>query len=43
MEPPSDYGKKSKLDFVIYPVPQVSIAMVRPYKSILTPTDPRTF
>lgn len=31
MEPPSgDYGKKSKLDFVIYPVPQVSIAMVRP-------------
>lgn len=41
MKPSSgDYGKKSKLDFVIYPVPQVSIAMVRPYKFILTTHRP---
>ncbi|ETN78537.1 Tubulin/FtsZ family, GTPase domain protein [Necator americanus] len=31
-----DYGKKSKLEFCIYPAPQVSTAMVEPYNSILT-------
>ena len=31
-----DYGKKSKLEFSIYPVPQVSTAVVEPYSSILT-------
>ncbi|XP_077602499.1 tubulin alpha-1C chain-like [Crocuta crocuta] len=31
-----DYGKKSKLEFSIYPVPQVSTAVVEPYNSILT-------
>ncbi|XP_056155764.1 tubulin alpha chain, testis-specific-like [Lampris incognitus] len=31
-----DYGKKSKLEFVIYPAAQVSTAMVEPYNSILT-------
>uniref|UniRef100_A0A8C2V2J3 Tubulin alpha chain n=1 Tax=Chinchilla lanigera TaxID=34839 RepID=A0A8C2V2J3_CHILA len=32
-----DYGKKSKLEFSIYPAPQVSTAVVEPYNSILTP------
>lgn len=31
-----DFGKKSKLEFVIYPAPQVSTAVVEPYNSILT-------
>ncbi|OAF64834.1 Tubulin alpha chain [Intoshia linei] len=31
-----DYGKKSKLEFSIYPSPQVSTAVVEPYNSILT-------
>jgi len=31
-----DYGKKSKLEFAIYPAPQISTAMVEPYNSILT-------
>ncbi|XP_054884671.1 tubulin alpha chain-like isoform X1 [Poeciliopsis prolifica] len=31
-----DYGKKSKLQFSVYPAPQVSTAVVEPYNSILT-------
>ncbi|XP_018403074.1 PREDICTED: tubulin alpha chain-like isoform X2 [Cyphomyrmex costatus] len=31
-----DYSKKSKLEFVIYPAPQVSTAVVEPYNAILT-------
>ncbi|KAH8019685.1 hypothetical protein HPB51_021007 [Rhipicephalus microplus] len=31
-----DYRKKSKLEFAIYPAPQVSTAVVEPYNSILT-------
>lgn len=31
-----DYGKKSKLEFSIYPAPEVSTAVVEPYNSILT-------
>ena len=31
-----DYGKKSKLEFSIYPATQVSTAVVEPYNSILT-------
>ena len=31
-----DYGKKSKLEFCIYPAPRVSTAVVEPYNSILT-------
>ena len=31
-----DYGKKSKLDFTVYPSPQVSTAVVEPYNSILS-------
>uniref|UniRef100_A0A8R1I059 Tubulin alpha chain n=1 Tax=Caenorhabditis japonica TaxID=281687 RepID=A0A8R1I059_CAEJA len=31
-----DYGKKSKLEFCVYPAPQVSTSMVEPYNSILT-------
>ena len=30
-----DYGKKSKLEFAIYPAPQVATAVVEPYNSIL--------
>ncbi|XP_069797393.1 tubulin alpha chain-like isoform X1 [Narcine bancroftii] len=30
------YGKKSKLEFAIYPAPKVSTAVVEPYNSILT-------
>ena len=30
-----DYGKKSKLEFAIYPAPQISSAVVEPYNSIL--------
>ena len=32
----ADYGKKSKLEFTVYPAPQVSTAVVEPYNSILT-------
>merc|ERR1711872_999367 len=31
-----DYGKKSKLEFAVYPAPQVATAVVEPYNSILT-------
>ncbi|XP_047366387.1 tubulin alpha chain-like [Vespa velutina] len=31
-----DYGKKLKLDFAIYPAPNISTAIVEPYNSILT-------
>ncbi|XP_033980146.1 LOW QUALITY PROTEIN: putative tubulin-like protein alpha-4B [Trematomus bernacchii] len=31
-----DYGKKSKLEFSVYPAPQVSTAVVEPYNTILT-------
>lgn len=31
-----DYTKKSKLDFCIYPSPQVSTAVVEPYNSVLS-------
>ena len=31
-----EYGKKSKLEFSIYPAPQISTAVVEPYNSILT-------
>jgi len=31
-----DYGKKSKLDFCIYPSPQVATAVVEPYNSVLS-------
>ena len=31
-----DYNKKSKLEFAIYPAPQISSAVVEPYNSILT-------
>jgi len=31
-----DYGKKSKLEFTVYPAPQLSSAVVEPYNSILT-------
>ena len=32
----ADYGKKSKLEFSVYPAPQISTAVVEPYNSILT-------
>ncbi|KAK9702303.1 alpha-tubulin [Basidiobolus ranarum] len=32
----TDYGKKSKLEFSIYPAPQVSTSCVEPYNSVLT-------
>jgi len=32
----ADYGKKSKLEFAIYPAPTISTAVVEPYNSILT-------
>ncbi|KAJ1734715.1 alpha-tubulin, partial [Coemansia biformis] len=31
-----DYGKKSKLEFTVYPAPKISNAVVEPYNSILT-------
>jgi len=31
-----EYGKKSKMDFCIYPSPQVSTAVVEPYNSVLS-------
>jgi len=30
-----DYGKKSKLEFAVYPAPQISTAIVEPYNSLL--------
>ncbi|KAM3185785.1 Tubulin alpha-1 chain [Hymenolepis weldensis] len=30
-----DYGKKSKLEYAIYPAPQISTAVVEPYNTIL--------
>ncbi|KAF9622573.1 hypothetical protein IFM89_032472 [Coptis chinensis] len=33
---PVDYGKKSMLGFSIYPSPQVSTAVVKPYNSVLS-------
>ena len=32
----AEYGKKSKLQFSIYPAPQVSTAVVEPYNTVLT-------
>lgn len=31
-----EYGKKSKLEFAIYPAPQISTAVVEPYNSVLS-------
>ena len=31
-----DFGKRSKLEFAIYPAPQISTALVEPYNAILT-------
>ena len=31
-----DYGKKSKLEFCVYPAPQVSTAIVEPYNAVLS-------
>jgi tubulin alpha len=31
-----DYGKKSKLEFCVYPAPQVSTAVVEPYNAVLS-------
>lgn len=31
-----DYGKKCKLEFCVYPAPQVATSVVEPYNSILT-------
>ncbi|GMR40821.1 hypothetical protein PMAYCL1PPCAC_11016, partial [Pristionchus mayeri] len=31
-----DYGKKAKLEFCVYPAPQISTSMVEPYNSLLT-------
>ncbi|KAJ1837934.1 alpha-tubulin, partial [Coemansia sp. RSA 486] len=31
-----DYGKKSKLEFTVYPAPRIANAVVEPYNSILT-------
>ncbi|KAF1634749.1 UNVERIFIED_CONTAM: Tubulin alpha-2 chain, partial [Eudyptes robustus] len=32
----TDYGKKAKLEFSVYPAPQVATAVVEPYNSVLT-------
>ena len=32
----TDYGKKMKLKFCMYPAPQLSSSVVRPYNSVLT-------
>ena len=32
----TDYGKKSKLEFSVYPAPQLSSSVVEPYNSVLT-------
>ncbi|KAJ8955647.1 hypothetical protein NQ314_006865, partial [Rhamnusium bicolor] len=31
-----DYGKKSKLEFAVYPAPKIATAVVEPYNAILT-------
>ena len=31
-----DYGKKSKLEFCVYPAPQLSSSVVEPYNAVLT-------
>ncbi|XP_078484492.1 tubulin alpha chain-like [Ciona intestinalis] len=31
-----DYGRKSKLEFAVYPAPKISTAVVEPYNSVLT-------
>ena len=31
-----DYGRKSKLEFAVYPAPQISTAVVEPYNATLT-------
>lgn len=31
-----DYGKKSKLEFCVYPAPQLSSSVVEPYNTVLT-------
>jgi tubulin alpha len=31
-----DYGKKSKLDFCVYPSPEISTSVVEPYNSVLS-------
>ena len=31
-----EFGKKSKLEFSVYPAPQISTAVVEPYNSVLT-------
>merc|ERR1711977_751529 len=31
-----DYGKKSKLDFCVFPSPQISTSVVEPYNSVLS-------
>ena len=32
----ADYGKKSKLEFSVYPAPQLSSSVVEPYNAVLT-------
>ncbi|CAI5124388.1 ANM_HP_G0222920.mRNA.1.CDS.1 [Saccharomyces cerevisiae] len=32
----AEYGKKSKLEFAVYPAPQVSTSVVEPYNTVLT-------
>ncbi|POW13661.1 hypothetical protein PSTT_03564 [Puccinia striiformis] len=32
----ADYGKKSKLEFAVYPAPKMSSSVVEPYNSVLT-------
>ena len=32
----NEYGKKSKLEFAVYPAPHISTAVVEPYNSVLT-------
>ncbi|KAG0026804.1 Tubulin alpha-3C/D chain [Podila clonocystis] len=32
----TDYGKKSKLEFAVYPAPEMATSVVEPYNSILT-------
>ncbi len=32
----NDYGKKSKLEFSVYPAPKMSTSVVEPYNSVLT-------
>ena len=32
----TDYGKKSKLEFSVYPAPKTSNSIVEPYNSVLT-------